>query len=157
MDFFQVASDSHLTGSTDPLFPLESEFRDPQARGVVAHYALDIVGKAVGGLGIDIERHADLCAADPIQLAQDRLGDIADLWRRSVRVENYLGIEAAGPALLGCWRWRWRVYRRPTAAAAGRFGLAWRFLSEPGWKSTLAWPDRVQPMSLTVSAVTRSR
>jgi len=63
------------------LLPLEPKIRDPQARGIVAHHALDILRKALGGLGVDVERQLQLGAADAIQLAQDRLGYVADLPR----------------------------------------------------------------------------
>jgi hypothetical protein len=46
--------------------------------------------------GVDIKRKRQLGPARTVQLAQDRLGDVADLWCRAVRVESDLGIEASG-------------------------------------------------------------
>jgi hypothetical protein len=77
------------------LLPLKPKVCNPQAGCVVAHYALDIFREAVRGLGVDVERQLHFGAPDAIQLAQDRLRDIADLRRRAIGVERDLGIEAA--------------------------------------------------------------
>ena len=79
------------------LLPLEAKIRDPQVRGVVAHHALHILREAVGSLGINIERQRHVGAADAIQLAQDRLGDVAHLRRRTIGIKLDLGIETARP------------------------------------------------------------
>jgi hypothetical protein len=52
-------------------FLLETKIRNPQARGVVTHNALNILWEAVSGLGVDIERQRHDGAANTIQLAQD--------------------------------------------------------------------------------------
>jgi hypothetical protein len=53
------------------LLPLKPKFGSPQARSVVSHDALDILGETVGGLGVDVEGQRDRRAADAVQLAQD--------------------------------------------------------------------------------------
>src|SRR6266849_8181489 len=63
------------------LLPLEAKISDPQAGCVVTDDALDILREAVCGLGVDIEGQRQLGAADAIQLAQDGLGDVANLGR----------------------------------------------------------------------------
>ena len=55
----------------EPLFPLEPKVHDPQACGVVAHHALDILRETFGGLSVDVERQCQLGAANAIQLAED--------------------------------------------------------------------------------------
>jgi hypothetical protein len=67
-----------------PLLPLEPKIRDPKAGSVVTYDALDILREALAGLGVDIEGQRHPCATDTIQLAQDRLGDVADLRRRTI-------------------------------------------------------------------------
>jgi hypothetical protein len=66
--------------------------RDPQARGIVTHDALDILREADGSLGINIKCQLHPGAADAIQLAQDRLGDIADLRSCYLVNANPLGL-----------------------------------------------------------------
>jgi hypothetical protein len=77
-----------IPGYRSALFPLEAEVRDPQALSIVAHHAFDVLRKAFGGLGVYIERQRHPRATDTIQLAQDRLGDIADLRRRTIGVNT---------------------------------------------------------------------
>jgi hypothetical protein len=85
------------TGRREPLIPLKPKVGDPQACGVVAHHALHILRETFGGFSVDIKRQCHRGASDTIQLAQDRLGDIADLRCRPIGVERDLGIEATGP------------------------------------------------------------
>jgi hypothetical protein len=54
-----------------PLIPLEPKVGDPQACGVVAHHALDILRETFSGLSIDVERQCHLSATNAIQLAED--------------------------------------------------------------------------------------
>jgi hypothetical protein len=80
--YFELGSRS--VSDTEPLLALKPKIRDPQARCVVTHDALDILREAVGGLGVNIERQRHPGAPDAIQLAEDRLGDVADLRRWSI-------------------------------------------------------------------------
>ena len=57
------------TRSNCILLPLKAKIRDPQARGVITHDALNILREAVCGLGVDIERQRHSGAADAVQLA----------------------------------------------------------------------------------------
>jgi hypothetical protein len=91
-----VRGDVHPGGSAPrTLLPLEPKFSDPEARRVVAHNTLDILGEAIGGLGINIECQRDDRTAGTIQFAQDLLVNVADEVR-TVRVDRDLGVEAGG-------------------------------------------------------------
>ena len=55
----------------EPLISLEPKVGDPQACGVVAHHAFDILRETFGRLSVDVERQCQLGAANAIQLAED--------------------------------------------------------------------------------------
>ena len=77
-------------------FLFEAEVRDPQVACIVPNDAFNVLREAARGLGLDVEGQCDLCAADAIEFAQDRLRDIADLRRRTVGVERHLRWRESG-------------------------------------------------------------
>ena len=82
-----ATSHGFLLQRFEPLISLEPKVGDPQACGIVAHNALDILRETFSGFGVDVERQCQLGAANSIQLAQDGLGDVADLPARHI-IEN---------------------------------------------------------------------
>ena len=77
------------------LLLLEPKVGDAQARCVIAYDGFDIFREAVDGLGSYIKRQRYRRAARTVQLAQDRLGDIAHHRCRTVRIECDLRVEIA--------------------------------------------------------------
>src|ERR1700751_1869221 len=81
---------------------------DTQARGVIAYDILDVFREAVDGVSRYIEHQRNRRTACSIQLAQYRLGDIADLRRRTVWIECDLGVETPRTSSR-----RWASWQRP--------------------------------------------
>jgi hypothetical protein len=75
------------------LIPFKPKVGDTKARGVVADDILDIFREAVDGVSCYIEHQCDRRTPRSVQLAQYRLGDVADLRCRTVRIERDLGVE----------------------------------------------------------------